>query len=130
MKRSIKEIPKRKRGRPATGRDPAVTARIPEASIAAIDKWANANSCTRAEAIRQLVELGLTVKAESKPSTAARHARRGKADHASGLAGSAIDKLSDESAPTEEQAKRKRRLISGPAEFRDIRDRTIRKRDK
>jgi predicted DNA-binding ribbon-helix-helix protein len=38
------------------------------------------------------------------------------------LAGKTIDRLSDQSAPLEEQEKRKRRLLKGPAEFRDIRD--------
>jgi hypothetical protein len=95
-----------------------------------VEKWAANNKLGRSEAIRRLVELGLAVKGEVKPSTAVRHARRGKADHASSMAGSAIDKLSDQSATTEEQAKRKRRLVRGPSEFRDIRDRTIRNRDK
>jgi Arc/MetJ-type ribon-helix-helix transcriptional regulator len=63
MKRSITEIQKRGRGRPATGRDPAITSRIPEEIVAAIDKWAGKNEvATRAEAIRRLVELGLKVK--------------------------------------------------------------------
>jgi hypothetical protein len=34
-----------------------------------------------------------------------------------------IDRLGDRSATTEEREKRKRRLLKGPAEFRDIRDR-------
>ena len=100
-----------------------------DALTARVDAWAVANEATRSEAIRRLVELGLTVKGEVKPCTAVRHARRGKADQASSMAGTAIDKLSDQSATTEEQAKRKRRLVRGPSEFRDIRDRTIRKRD-
>jgi hypothetical protein len=32
-----------------------------------------------------------------------------------------IDWLSDKSAPPEERAKRKRRLVKGPEEFREIR---------
>jgi hypothetical protein len=65
MKRSITEIQKRGRGRPATGRDPAVTTRLAEETIGAVDKWASKNDVpTRAEAIRRLVELGL--KAKSK----------------------------------------------------------------
>jgi hypothetical protein len=69
MKRSITEIQKRGRGRPATGRDPAVTARLPEEVIAAIDKWSGKNDVpTRAEAIRRLVEIGLKAKGKW-PST-------------------------------------------------------------
>jgi hypothetical protein len=63
MKRSITEIQKRGRGRPATGRDPAITSRIPKEIVTAVDKWAEKNDVpTRAEAIRRLVELGLKVK--------------------------------------------------------------------
>lgn len=60
MARSIKEIPK-KRGRPATGKDPMVGARFPPELLAAVDAWGAASEqpMTRAEAIRRLVELGL-----------------------------------------------------------------------
>jgi Ribbon-helix-helix protein, copG family len=63
MKKSIKVDQKRKRGRPATGRDPMVSSRIPEATVAAIDEWATRNDTTRSDAIRRLVELGLKAKA-------------------------------------------------------------------
>jgi Arc/MetJ-type ribon-helix-helix transcriptional regulator len=121
---------KSKRGRPATGRDPFVGIRLPQPMLETIETYRGAEGLeTRSEAIRRLVELGLTVKGEAKPSTTMHRARRGKADQASSMAGTAIDKLTDQLATTEEQAKRKRRLIKGPSEFRDIRDRTIRKRD-
>jgi hypothetical protein len=59
MKPPISEIQKRRRGRPATGRDPAVAARIPKKVLAVVDKWAFMNDVpTRAGAIRRLVELG------------------------------------------------------------------------
>jgi hypothetical protein len=37
------------------------------------------------------------------------------------MAGQAIDKVSDESATDDERASRKRRLLKGPKEFRDMR---------
>jgi transcriptional regulator with XRE-family HTH domain len=37
------------------------------------------------------------------------------------MASEAIDRLGDKSAPVEEQARRKRRLIKGPSEFREMR---------
>jgi hypothetical protein len=37
------------------------------------------------------------------------------------MAASTIDYIRDEAAPAEEQQRRKRRLIRGPKEFRDIR---------
>jgi hypothetical protein len=71
---------------------------------------------TVSEAIRRLVEMGL---ASAHP--AVRHGRR-TAAKGSELAGKTIDWLSDQSASAEEQATRKRRLIKGPSEFREMRD--------
>jgi hypothetical protein len=61
MKKSIKVQPK-KRGRPATGKDPLLTVRAPKAIIQAIEDWAAKNAVTRSEAVRRLVELGLKAK--------------------------------------------------------------------
>jgi hypothetical protein len=58
MRKSIKVTPK-KRGRPATGRNPFLTARVPQEVIDAIEAWAVANEISRSEAIRRLLELGL-----------------------------------------------------------------------
>jgi hypothetical protein len=51
----------------------------------------------------------------------ARQTTHEAAAKASELAGRAIDRLMDPSVAAEEQAKRKRRLIKGPREFRSIR---------
>jgi hypothetical protein len=61
MKKSIRVRPKT-RGRPATGKDPQVTLRMPPALIEEADAWAAANGTVRSEAIRRLVELGLKAK--------------------------------------------------------------------
>ena len=51
--------PKR-RGRPATGRDPLVQVRVPPDVIQAIDRWAaKFQDLDRSSAIRALVQLGL-----------------------------------------------------------------------
>jgi predicted DNA-binding protein len=63
MAKSIKVIPK-KRGRPATGKDPLVAFRLPPEMIEAIDSWAAGNGKSRSEAMRQLIELGLKRKAK------------------------------------------------------------------
>jgi Arc/MetJ-type ribon-helix-helix transcriptional regulator len=56
---------KRGRGRPATGRDPAVTVRLPKPVIVAINKWCKANAIdSRSEAIRRLIEHGLAAARE------------------------------------------------------------------
>jgi hypothetical protein len=62
MKKSIKVQPKKRRGRPATGKDPLLTVRAPKAIIQAIEDWAAKNEVTRSEAVRRLVELGLKAK--------------------------------------------------------------------
>jgi len=62
MKRSITVTPKKKRGRPATGRDPHVTSRMPQDLIDQVELWALKNDANRSEAIRRLVELGLKAK--------------------------------------------------------------------
>jgi hypothetical protein len=38
------------------------------------------------------------------------------------MAGRTIDTIEDQSAPADDRAKRKRRLLKGPQEFREIRD--------
>ena len=109
--------------------------------IRLIDAWAANTKTTRSETIRRLVEQALLKddpdqkQAACKPGSRAptRHAGVGVAAKmitASGLATSkrssqmaaeAIDRLGDKSAPIEEQARRKRRLIKGPPEFREMR---------
>ena len=66
------------------------------------------------EAIRKLVEIGLA-------SAHRAVLRTKKATDASEMAGQEIDRLGDPSATDEERQLRKRRLIKGPKEFRDIR---------
>lgn len=62
MAKSIRVKPK-KRGRPATGKDPFVGIRLPPALIAEIKKWGEKDNggLSRSEAIRRLVEIGLRV---------------------------------------------------------------------
>jgi hypothetical protein len=63
MKKSTKVAPK-KRGRPGTGKDPHMAARMPLPLIEQVEAWAEANQTSRSDAFRRLVELGL--KAKSK----------------------------------------------------------------
>jgi hypothetical protein len=84
---------------------------------AAIVKWAEyqPDKPSLSEAIRRLVELGLTVKTKLIRRTAS------SADRAKELAAKAIDNLVDPAAPADEKASRKRRLLKGPEEFHDVR---------
>jgi Arc/MetJ-type ribon-helix-helix transcriptional regulator len=63
MKKSI-SVRQEKRGRPATGKTPTVTLRLPEAMTDKVDAWAGsqADEPARSEAIRRLIELGLEAK--------------------------------------------------------------------
>jgi Arc/MetJ-type ribon-helix-helix transcriptional regulator len=120
----MKASRKRKPGRPATGQIPARSIRLSNELRARIDAWAarQADKPSRSEAIRRLVELGL---AKAKPlanATAVGRLGNKSVSKSSELAAKTIDRLSDQSAPLEEQEKRKRRLLKGPTEFRDIRD--------
>jgi hypothetical protein len=116
MKQPIKVTPERKRGRPATGRDPHVTSRMPQTLIYQVERWAASNEATRSEAIRRLVELGLKAKAPARPVS-----KPGRRLRAQDLATKAIEEIIDPTAPAEERAQRQRRLLKGPEEFREAR---------
>jgi hypothetical protein len=117
MKRSIKVAPKKRRGRPATGKDPHIAARMPPELIANVEAWASANDTSRSDAFRRLVELGLTVKAPSRRPVS----RQGRKLRAQELATNAIERIIDPAAPPEERDHRRRRLTKGPPEFREDR---------
>ena len=125
-------IKQRRRGPPAVvDADGTLAIEVPLKLVAAVDAWRKQVGVTRSEAIRRLVELGLRKKSELRPSAEDRTARGEKAAKASDMAGRTIDGLVDNASSTEEQqVQRKRRLIKGPAEFRDMRDRAIRHRDR
>jgi hypothetical protein len=114
MAKSIK-VNQKKRGRPATGRDPVSAVRLPAELTAAVDKWAEDHEANRSEAIRRLVEIGLTIKTKAKQPSVAR------AHRAKELATKAIEKIIDPAAPTDERDRRRRHLTKGPLEFREDR---------
>jgi hypothetical protein len=107
----------KKRGRPATGRGKTVGVRCHNSLLESIDEWRRSepDRPTRARAIRRLVERALATAAPSGP------AKVGSRRKAADLAGQAIDSLGDQTATVEERAHRKRRLIKGPREFREVR---------
>jgi hypothetical protein len=89
---------------------------LPE-QIAAVDIWISRQgpTLTRPEAIRRLVELGLAGSSPAAPRGT------GAITKASNMAAREIDRMTDKSASAAERAARKRRLIKGPKEFRDMR---------
>ena len=69
----------------------------------------------RSQAIRRLVGLGLAGSSPAKQTSPKAAAK------ASDMAAHQIDKLANPAMPEEERRARKRRLIKGPSEFRDMR---------
>jgi Ribbon-helix-helix protein, copG family len=61
MAKSI-SVKRKKPGRPATGTEPLYGIRMGDQLMAEIERWAEANSVSRSEAIRRLVEIGLKAK--------------------------------------------------------------------
>jgi hypothetical protein len=116
MVKSISSTEKRSRGRPATNPTSIHLTLAPE-PLAKVDRWIGQQkeAHSRPEAIRRLVELGLTVKAPAPPPKPGRRAR------AQELAAKVIEKMLDPAAPPEERAQRRRKLTKGPAEFREDR---------
>ena len=116
MPKTVKVRPRRK-GQRTPARDPLVGVRLPRAVISRIDRWAKSHGheVSRPQAIRQLIAIALAGVQPSRsldPIAAAR---------AADMAGQQIDKLADVSATNEQRRQRKRRLLKGPREFRDIR---------
>jgi hypothetical protein len=93
--------------------------RVQPVQLTALDAWIAAQDDpppSRPEAIRRLVDLGLAATPPVRQRTPKARAK------ALDLASQQIDQLSDPSATNEEQRQRKRRLLKGPGEFREIRN--------
>ncbi|SRR6476619_1748221 len=113
MKQTSTKRNTKKRGRPATGMDPVSAVRLPADLVASIDKWSTKNAVpSRSEAIRRLVEKGLSVAQSKSPIN------KKSAAQASAMAAETLDRLIDKSATAEERATRKQRLLKGPKGFR------------
>jgi hypothetical protein len=111
-------VPKKKRGPPPTGHGIQIQVRIQPDKLAELDRWiaTQTDQPSRPEAIRRIVERTLGRSAHPKA------ANKRKAQKALELAGRAVEHVVDKSIPAEEQERRKRAVIKGPKEFRDIRE--------
>jgi hypothetical protein len=121
MSKSI-SVKRKKAGRPATGTEPLYGVRIADPLMKQIMDWAKAQGATRSEAIRRLVEIGLG------SAKVARGQKRSDSPTARDLAAVQIDRLTDPAAPADEQAHRKRHLLKGPEEFREVRVDRVKKK--
>ena len=97
----------------------AITVRLSRDLLKRIDRWIAGQDAlvSRSEAIRRLAESGLEYTAASSKAAAP---SRG-AEKAAGMASDMIDYLEDQSATREDREQRKRRLVKGPSEFREMR---------
>jgi crotonobetainyl-CoA:carnitine CoA-transferase CaiB-like acyl-CoA transferase len=86
--------------------------------VSKVDAWAakQPDRPVRSEAIRRLVELGLTIKRSTKPTNKAARSSRAR-----DLAATAVEKMSDPEANPEVRNERRKMLIKGPSEFRKTR---------
>ena len=103
--------------RPSADRDAISAVKLSEWLTAEVDAWAEAHDMVRSDAIRHLVQLGLS----APPSAAAPDSVRRDPVDVSDLAIRQIDQLLDPSLPTAERERRIRRLTEGPPEFADER---------
>ena len=110
-------VPKKRRGPAPTGQGIQIQVRIQPEKLSQLDRWIadQKGKLSRPEAIRRIVER--TLARSSRP----KRVGKTKAQVASDLAAHAADRIVDKSLPPEEQQRRKRALIKGPKEFRDIR---------
>ncbi len=110
-------VPKKKRGPAPTGQGIQIQVRIRPEKLTQLDRWIadQKEELSRPEAIRRIVER--TLAHSSRPKRVGKR----KARVASDLAARAADRIVDKSLPPEEQQRRKRALIKGPKEFRNIR---------
>ena len=120
MKKSI-SAKQKTRGRPATGITPMMGFRAEPAIRAKVVRWAEnqPDNPTLSEAIRRLVEIGLSKSTSSKNPRVLSTAKEG-AERAVELATDVIGKQMPNTSD-EEKATRRRRLIKGPSEFRNVR---------
>jgi uncharacterized protein YjiS (DUF1127 family) len=103
--------------RPPIGREAVSTVKMSQRLAADVDAWAQAHKTVRSDALRQLVELGLS----STPSVDRLDVARRDAVEIEDLAVKQIGQLLDPSLSIEERERRIRRLTEGPPEFSDER---------
>jgi len=114
----------KKRGARARGKGKPISVRLQRTPLAALDHWIarQEDRPSRPEAIRRLVEQALAGSPSGQRSPTARA-------KATDLASKRLDELIDPATPEDERQQRKRRILRGPGEFLELRDKS-RSRDK
>lgn len=123
---SKQTVQPKKRGPAPTGKGLPIQVRLQPAQLAALDAWIGQQTTplTRPEAIRAMMETILHILSkdtEEKPAKNVKLRPSGRKLRARDMAGKAIDRMTDTTAHPDDQASRKRRLLKGPEEFREVR---------
>jgi Arc/MetJ-type ribon-helix-helix transcriptional regulator len=109
--------PQKRRGPAPTGKGHPVQVRLQPDLLFSLDAWIakQREHQSRPEAIREILERALkrSQPQQSGPHKGARKARE--------IAGTELDRLGDATATEEERQSRKRRILKGPSEFREMR---------
>jgi hypothetical protein len=99
------------------GCDAISAVKLSQQLTAEIDAWAEAHQIGRSDAIRQLVELGLSVAPHAASHSPSHGDPAGSPDKLEELAIRQISLLLDPSLASDERERRIRRLVEGPPEF-------------
>ena len=119
---------KKRTGRPLVGSTP-VMVRLPPDQLADLDRWIRdiarrmrAEPTGRPEAIRDILQNHFDSQRQHWSREDAQKAKPSSArDKSADMAGRTIDTIDDQSVSAHDRAKRKRRLLKGPQEFREMR---------
>jgi hypothetical protein len=113
--------------RPKIGSTP-IMLRLPPDLLADLDRWIadvarkmKASGGSRPEAIRNILQNHFETQRHHWAREDTRKPKPAKRNQSADLAGRTIDAIDDQSALAEDRAKRKRRLLKGPHEFREMR---------
>lgn len=104
--------------------------RLPPDQLADLDRWIRdiarrlqAKPTGRPEAIRDILQNHFETQRRHWGREDVQQTKElEKRDKSAGMAGRTIDVLEDQAASLAERAKRKRRLLKGPQEFREMRE--------
>jgi hypothetical protein len=111
-------IKKKRRGPAPTGKGTLIGVRIQPDQLKTLDNWIakQREHRSRPEAIREILERALKL---DQPWQVGPHKGASKARE---LARTELDRLGDASVTEEERHSRKRRILKGPEEFREMRE--------
>jgi hypothetical protein len=111
-------LSRKRRERPASSKELAVTVQLPKELVFAIERWAELMKVAPSRAMQILLEQALAGEMQPVPARAPRDSRSARAAYAQRAAGDAIDQSFKHSGHSESvKAQRKKRLTTIPSEL-------------